>query len=406
MVATEDQSTRKTMAAMLPIVAVSGRWGKTTTARLLEAMVRAERPRLALWLDQGVWVNGRRQPGELVPWGQPIRALAHGELDLAIQELDAPMVNAVGLPPATYGLAIITSFCGNDEVCLADPRSAIEHRAQLAVARAVHPEGALVLNADDHAVVDEGGVTIGERLYYGSSRRNPIIRAQLANGGRAVTSSDGMIALREGRRSQPVAAVREVAISLGGAIVFQVQNALAAVAAAWQLGVPADRIAAALRDFTSTPTLLPGACNQFTIAGATVVVDRLHDAYSARLLMRGLRRVRGRRRRLVVLPESLPIAPASALEIGRLMGHSFDLVITHERAGDDPAVIEALRAGIALNPVPPMVLAMPDEAAALDRALQLVNRNDLALVLAADLSFVLRTLLTHRLPDLVGTPGE
>ncbi|MGN6698942.1 MAG: hypothetical protein ACTHMR_12350 [Thermomicrobiales bacterium] len=406
MVATEDQSTRKTMAAMLPIVAVSGRWGKTTTARLLEAMVRAERPRLALWLDQGVWVNGRRQPGELVPWGQAIRALAHGELDLAIQELDAPMVNAVGLPPATYGLAIITSFCGNDEVCLADPRSAIEHRAQLAVARAVHPEGALVLNADDHAVVDEGGVTIGERLYYGSSRRNPIIRAQLANGGRAVTSSDGMIALREGRRSQPVAAVREVAISLGGAIVFQVQNALAAVAAAWQLGVPADRIAAALRDFTSTPTLLPGACNQFTIAGATVVVDRLHDAYSARLLMRGLRRVRGRRRRLVVLPESLPIAPASALEIGRLMGHSFDLVITHERAGDHPAVIEALRAGIALNPVPPMVLAMPDEAAALDRALQLVNRNDLALVLAADLSFVLRTLLTHRLPDLVGTPGE
>jgi hypothetical protein len=151
--------------------------------------------------------------------------------------------------------------------------------------------------------------------------------------------------------------------------------------------------------------LLPGACNEFTIAGATVVVDRLHDAYSARLLMRGLRRVRGRRR-LVVLPAALPIAPASALEIGRLMGHSFDLVVIHEQAGSEPAVVEALRAGIALNPVPPMVLAMPDESTALDRVLQLLDRNDLALVLAADLSFVLRTLLTHRPPDPAAAPGE
>ena len=51
---------RRTAARMLPLVAVGGRWGKTTTARLLEAMLQRRRDRLALWTDQGIWVNGRR----------------------------------------------------------------------------------------------------------------------------------------------------------------------------------------------------------------------------------------------------------------------------------------------------------------------------------------------------------
>src|SRR5919202_48959 len=366
----------------LPIVAVAGRWGKTTVARLLEAMARRVAPRLAVWTDQGVDVNGRRQVGELIPWSEALRALAAGDLDLAVQELDATTVNAVGLPPATYALGIVTSFCGNDESCLADRRAAGERQAQLAVARAIHPRGALVLNADDHAVADEGGATSGSVIYYGATRRNPFIKAHLAAGGRAVCISGGMIVLCEGRRSRPVLPVHEVALSLGGAIVFQVQNALAATAAAWRLGVPVAAIAAALRDFTSSPTLMPGACNQVELAGATVIVDRLSDPYSARALARGLRRVKGRHRRLVLLPATgvEHLDSLALTEVGRVMGRSFDLIVIYspdeaagwprERPELEPATPEVgeaaepaafLRAGIALNPVPPVVLTMAGE---------------------------------------------
>src|SRR4029079_1610184 len=136
-----------------------------------------------------------------------------GDLDLAIQELDGRTVVAAGLPAAAYGLGIITSFCGNDEVCLTDPRSMFERQAQSAVARAIRPRGALVLNADDLAVADEGGATAGEPIYYGMSRRNPIIKAHLAEGHRAVCISSGMIVLCEGRRTIPVLPTREVAIA-------------------------------------------------------------------------------------------------------------------------------------------------------------------------------------------------
>lgn len=393
-------------ARALPIVAVCGRWGKTTTVRLLEAMLRQDDPErgLALWLDQGVYIRGRRQLGELLPWREALRALANGDLDLAIQELDARTVNAVGLPTEAYQLGVVTSFCGNDEACLLDPRAAIERQAQAAVARAVHPAGALVLNADDHAVADGGKEAAGERIYYGASRRNPFIQAQLAAGGKAVCISGGMIVLCEGRRTHPVLPVREVAIALGGAIVFQVQNALAAVAAAWWLGAPAARIASVLRAFASEPTTMPGACNRFRIGKATVIVDRLHDAVSARALARGIRKVRGKGRRIVLVPERADAAldAAALTEIGRVLGHSFDLVLLHqpreERGATDAATpaVRALRAGVALNAVPPVVLTLPGEGPALDKLLSLLHANDVALVLASDLALVLRALLTYR----------
>ncbi|HEX5505134.1 MAG TPA: hypothetical protein VFW96_21135 [Thermomicrobiales bacterium] len=418
MVQLERRAERQALGHGLPIVAISGRWGKTTVARLLEAMIRPVYPHLAVWTDQGVYVNGRRQPGELLPWQEALRALTAGELDLALQELDAPTVNAVGLPREAYALGIVTSFCGNDEACLIDPRAAIERQAQAAVARAIHPTGALVLNADDHAVAGEGRVCSGDVIYYGGNRRNPIIKAHLAAGGRAVYISggpDGMIVLGEGTHTQPVLPVREVALSLGGAIVFQAQNALAAVAAAWRLGVPPATIAETLRGFTSTPTAMPGACNEFRVGGATVMVDRLTDPYSARSLVRGIRRVRGVHRRLVLLPACSDLDDDALTEIGRLMGGSFDLVVLHEDdclaaapAGDGDAGAagaEALRAGIAANVVPPMVLAMPEEGPALERLLKILRAGDLALVLASDLALVLRTLLTYRPTDANNEPA-
>ncbi|CAA9574018.1 MAG: hypothetical protein AVDCRST_MAG18-2327 [uncultured Thermomicrobiales bacterium] len=392
---------RRGALRLLPLVAIGGRWGKTTTARLLEAMLQRHAMSLAVWTDQGVWVNGRKQRGELIPWGEALRTLAGGEIDLAIQELDARTVVAAGLPPATYSLGIITSFCGNDRLCEAEGRALTERQAQLAIARAINPQGALVLNADDHVVADEGDQTAAELIYYSVARSNPIVRAHLAAGKRAVTISSGMIVLCEGRRSQPVVSTREVAIAIGGSIVFQVQNALAAVAAAWHLGVPPTEIAATLCAFTSSPTGMPGACNQFTIEGATVILDRFHDAVSARVLIRGLRKVPNRRRRIVVLSEA-QLPPVNAPEIGRLLGQSFDQVIVHHDsiqqggAPAAPAVAKALLTSIARSKIPPIVNGVADESSALARLLQQLGPNDLALILATDRRLVLRTLMTHR----------
>ncbi len=386
-------------ARVLPLVAVGGRWGKTTTARLLEALLHRQHQRLAVWTDHGVWVNGRRQSGELIPWGTALRSLASGELDFAIQELDARTVVAAGLPPAAYGLGIITSLCNNDRRCQQDERTAIEHEAQLAIGQAINPAGTLVLNADDQAVALVPTVPLTEVVYYSAARSNPVVRAHLALGRRAVTISSGMLVLCEGRHTRPVMPVREIALALHGALGFQVQNALAAVAAGWALEVPAAQMAQTLYRFTSAPTMMPGACNQFEINGA--LVDRFRDTVSARMLFRGLRKVTGRRRRLAILSET-QLDEESAAEIGRLLSGSFDQVILHHEAGAsgrtqaDPAVTKTLLASIARAKVPPIVRGVAEEATALERLFGQLQAGDLALILAADQGLVLRALLGYR----------
>ena len=398
-------------ARVLPLVAVGGRWGKTTTARLLEALLHRQQQRLAVWTDHGVWINGRRQSGELIPWGTALRSLASGELDFAIQELDARTVVAAGLPPAAYGLGIITSLCNNDRHCEQDERTAIEHEAQLAIGQAINPAGTLVLNADDQAVAMVPTAPLTEVIYYSAARSNPVVRAHLALGRRAVTISSGMLVLCEGRHTRPVMPVREIALALHGALGFQVQNALAAVAAGWALEVPAAQMAQTLYSFTSAPTMMPGACNQFEVNGALVLVDRFRDTVSARMLFRGLRKVTGRRRRLAVLSET-QLDDSSATEIGRLLGGSFDQVILHHEVGTsgraqaDPAVTKTLLSSIARAKVPPILRGVAEEATALDRLFGQLQPGDLALVLAADQGLVLRALLGYRARTNVVLPDE
>jgi len=386
---------------VLPLVAVGGRWGKTTTARLLEALLHRQHQRLAIWTDHGVWINGRRQSGELIPWGTALRSLASGELDFAIQELDARTVVAAGLPPAAYGLGIITSLCNNDRRCQQDERTAIEHEAQLTIGQAINPAGTLVLNADDQAVAPIPTAPLTEVIYYSAARSNPVVRAHLALDRRAVTISSGMLVLCEGRHTRPVMPVREIALALHGALGFQVQNALAAVAAGWALEVPAAQMAQTLYSFTSAPTMMPGACNQFEVNGALVLVDRFRDTVSARMLFRGLRKVTGRRRRLAILSEA-QLDGESATEIGRLLGSSFDQVILHHEAGAsgraqaDPTVTKTLLSSIARATVPPIVRGVAEEATALERLFGQLQAGDLALILAADQGLVLRALLGYR----------
>ncbi len=295
-----------------PIVAIGGRWGKTTVARLLEAMLAVRYPRLALWLDQGVLVNRRKLSGELIPWGEALRSLASGNLDLAIQELDAQTVAVIGLPTAAYRLGIVTSFCGNDAACLIDERSKIERLAQHKIVDAVHP----MVRSSSTPTTSPSPME-GSRPSARSSTTRSIVATRLSGTTSppgAVVVSSGMIVLCEGQASTPILPLRDVAITCGGALVFQVQNVLAAIAAAWQLGVPTDQIATVLATFTSQPHLMRGACNQFTINGATVIVDRLHDAVSARSLLRGVRKVANRRRRQLVMPAALDFANDLAIE--------------------------------------------------------------------------------------------
>ncbi|HEX3721994.1 MAG TPA: hypothetical protein VHV31_04340, partial [Nitrolancea sp.] len=147
-------TSRRRVHPALPLIAVAGVRGKSTIVWILEQILRSSGRSVGVWSSTGVYVQGERQTGELGPWSKVLEAVQAGQLDFAVQELETSLVNGVGLPEAIYPLAAISTLCGNNEECLISPEASLGARAQSIVARAVRPDGVLVLNGDDNAVLD------------------------------------------------------------------------------------------------------------------------------------------------------------------------------------------------------------------------------------------------------------
>ena len=400
----------------LPLVAITGTRGKSTTAWLLYKMLRARSLSSALWSSSGVYVNDHRLPGELQPWSTVVRALAAGELDAAIQELEAPVVASVGLPEGVYALGAITTVCGNDETCLAAAESRYAKRAQEIVARAVHPDGVLVLNADDQAVLELADRYRSTSVLFALHPDNPALRRSRTAGLPALWCQDGLLVANQpllrlsasrsslssvwhrpsadrrldelpdasassGSDDIVITDVRQAPCTLNGALTFQIQNIMCASALALALGIPVTTIDAVVRTFLPDTHALPGSCNILTVRGQDVLVDGARYPWSLRSLIRGIRH-RGPRRTFVLTHTFPWLEELEFQEVGRLLGRLNGLIVLTEPISDERFRI--FQEGVVQNPYPPILVTQPDLERALHYVFSLTQTGDLCLVLAAE----------------------
>src|SRR5450830_1073522 len=113
----------------------------------------------------------------------------------------------------------------------------------------VLPDGVAVLNADDPLVADMAGLCDGEVMFFASDAGSPVIAEHLKQGKRGVFVRNGDVILAHGDKEMRVSTVAAIPITGGGAVSFQIENVLAAVAAAWALGISADLIRAGIELF-------------------------------------------------------------------------------------------------------------------------------------------------------------
>ncbi|MDI3340373.1 MAG: hypothetical protein QJR03_07540 [Sphaerobacter sp.] len=374
-----DVGARRSRA--FPLVGVAGTRGKSTTVWLLDAMLAAAGRASGLWCSTGVYVRGVRQPGELGPWSRVLAAVGSGELDVALQELETELVTTVGLPERIYPLASITTLCGNNEDCLVSPEFSRGALAQTILARAVRPDGILVLNADDLAVLAAANETAATPVLFALHPDNPALRRHLEQGGSAVWVADGSVVVGDGLDQRAIVPVSEARFTLDGNLIFQVQNLLCSVALAAALNVPDAAIREAVCTFEPDPVRLPGSCNIFYRRGATILLDAARQVWTLKPLIRGIRH-QPHRRTIIVAGCFSHLPDDQLVEAGRLLGRLGGVVILHQEP-ERPAV-ELLKEGIAQNEIPPLVLTMPTEQQAFAHAFRMLNEGDLCLLLTDD----------------------
>lgn len=374
----------------LPVVAVAGSRGKTTVVRLLDAIFRAAALRTAIWTDLGVEIEGRRQGGELSPWSRALSRLGDGTLDVAVQELDWSTVHAVGLPAGVYPVLAVTNVCANSEACLVQPESRRALASLDAVFAAARPDGALVLNGDEYAIGDAGVVNSAATILVAQRADGPLVRAHLAEGGTAAWVESDLLRLGSVSHTAEFVAPNELGFALAGTASFEVQNALTAAAIAVACGVPIEAIRSALRRFAIFGWLMPGSFNTLRIGDAVALIDQPAPPWFLRPGLRAASHL-PHDRLLVVAGHQAGIADDQLAEVGRLLGRAADILVLHSEDAD-PRRGEALLRGVSLNDVPPLVVHLPTERRAVNRAVKNLRPTDVLYVLADDAAPVLRAI--------------
>ncbi len=378
---------RNTLA---PMVAIGGSQGKSTIAWLLIEIARASGANVGSWLSSGVYVNDELLAGELGAWKRVLLGARAGELELVVQEMNAPTVVGVGLPASTYQAAVITNICGNDSLCQHTKIAQRQYAAGKEILSALKNDGVIIGNADDPAVVSLIEEFPNNRLLFALHHENPVLVNHLDEGGTGAWIHEDEVMYGSLDSAVAIAHLDELYAPVGGSLMFQIQNILAAICLSGTLGYPLAGILATVSKFSPDISRQPGACNIFEYFDSRIIVDSAPRAWPLKMLMRGIRRQP--HRRTLVVAGVFPDMPLEEIrEIGRIIGSLAGVVIIHANS-DQAARRELLKAGLADSAALPIVIEATNEIEAVDRMLNLLQRYDSGLVLAEDTSLVLEKL--------------
>ena len=370
----------------IPVVAVTGTNGKTTTVRLTGHLLRQGGLRVGMTNTDGVYVNGRQtDSGDCSGPRSARNVLMHPEVDAAVFETARGGLLREGLAFDKCQVAIVTNIGAGDHLGL-NYITTVEDLAVLkrVIVQNVAENGTAVLNADDPIVVNMAPNCPGSVTFFSADPGNPALATHRAQGKRVVTVEDGALVAVEAHRTVAELPLADIPLTAGGAIGFQVDNTMAAVAAAWALGLDWGVIRAGLKTFVSDAHAVPGRFNLFNYRGATLIADYGHNPDAIEALSRAVEKMPANKRS-VVISGAGDRRDEDIREQTRILGRVFDEVVLYQdacqRGREDGEVVALLREGLQGAKQVKHVQEIEGEFRAIDAALERLQDGDLCLIL-------------------------
>lgn len=340
----------------IPVALITGTNGKSTTIRLLAAI--AAKAGLVRGFCSTDWIGvGDRivESGDFSGPGGARSLLRERDVEIAFLETARGGILRRGLAVNRADVALVTNVAEDHlgEYGIDDLEALV--RAKLVVAKAIGPEGFLVLNADNRQLKQAAAPLNLAKLWFSLHADHPLLTAHIDGGGDACYLDEERLVLVKNEKQLPLMEVTEVPVTMGGAARHNIANALAAIGVAAALDLPSAAIIEGLREFHCTPETNPGRGNLFEIGGVKMLVDFAHNPHGISALM-SLAAAMPAQRRLVVLGQAGDRDDAAIRGLARNAWKANpDCIILKEMskylrgraAGEIPAMMEAelLKAG-------------------------------------------------------------
>jgi cyanophycin synthetase len=391
----------------IPIAAITGTNGKTTTTRMVGHIMKLAGSTVGMTTSDGVYIDGvLTVKGDMTgPWASHL-VLRDPTVDVAVLETARGGIVRSGLGWRKCNVGAVLNVA-SDHLGM----GGVDDLDELAEVKRVVVEVArdfCVLNADDERVARMAEHSSGKAVYVTMRRDNERVRRHIRERGRAIALEEGlngrMLVLYEGEEQIPLLWARQIPATVDGHALHNIQNAMFAAAITYSMGVSLDNVRQGLRTFTTDFFQTPGRMNFYNEHPFRVLLDYAHNAHGVGAMAQMIREMTVHGRRLGVVSAPGDRRDDDILDVARAAAPAFDLIILREddnrRGRPSGEVGELLRQGLIASGYPSDRIAAGvfDEEEAVRRALEMAQPGDLLVIFGDDLDRDWRQIVSFGRP--------
>ncbi len=370
----------------IPIIAITGTNGKTTTTRLIAHIVKNSGYRVGYTTSDGIYVqNSMLSKGDTTG---PLSAefiLKDPTVEFAVLETARGGILRSGLGFGRCDVAIVTNI-QEDHMGLSDINT-LKDMANVkgVVVKSVKRDGYAVLNADNEYCVSIGKNAECKVAYFSLNENNPVIKEHCRKGGIAAIYENGFITIKKGEWKFRIDKVSNIPLTFGGKVTFMISNVLAATLATYVYGFTIEDIKINLETFIPSAAQTPGRMNIFNFKDYKVLIDFAHNPDGFRGIQQFLNSVDSPHK-IGIITGTGDRRDEDIRELGRLSAEMFDHIIIRQdkflRGREAQEIVDLLLEGIRERDPKKSHEYIPKEVEALKHALSLAKQGSYVVALS------------------------
>ncbi len=388
----------------IPIMAITGTNGKTTTTRLLAHITKHAGYKVGYTTTDGIYIHDQMiVKGDCTGPESTKTVLKDPGVNMAVLECARGGILRGGLGFDHCDVAIVTNVA-EDHLGLQGINSLHDlARVKSVVPESVHPDGYAILNADDVRVCNMRGNLTCNVAYFTMDAENAWVQQHVKNGGLAAIYENGYITIRQRQMVYTVAKAADIPLTFNGAAEFNIQNILPASLAAFIQRIHPGRIAEALKSFIPCAETIPGRMNVFDFNSFKIIVDYAHNPHGVKAIASFIKS----------LPASLKVGVITGVgdrrdediqSLGKEAAAIFDeLIIRHDddlRGRSQEELDRLICAGIHQVDPTKKITIISNELKAVEAAIQQAVDNSITVFFADNIKAVVEHIRKFMVPQM------
>ncbi len=373
-------------SARIPILAVTGTNGKTTTTRLLAHIMKQTGATVGFNTTDGIYIqNELMMSGDCTGPFSAEFILKDPTVDVAVLECARGGLLRAGLGFHNCDVAIVTNV-GGDHLGLGGIDT-IEKLAKVksVIPRTVFKTGYSILNADDDLSFGMKGELDCNIALFSLDENNPRIKEHSKANLLSAVYENGFITIMKGAWKIRILKVSDVPITFNGAAEFNIANVLGAVLAAYVSQVSIDNIRVALQTFIPSPAMTPGRMNIFNFNTFAVMLDYAHNTHGMKAIGKFVTQTPAERK-IGIIAGVGDRRDEDTIELGEEAARCFDEIIIRQdknlRGRTSDEIVALLKSGVESVDANKKVTVILDESEAIDYAISNAQSGDFITVIS------------------------